>query len=338
MEQLQSGTLVNMRRILVTGAAGFIAFHVVESLLRDGFSVVGLDNFDPFYPRTLKERNVADLQALARATGTEFLFVEADLATVGGLEPLPGGIDTIVHLAGKAGVKPSLDEPAAFLLANVTGTLHLLEWARGRGIANFIFGSSSSVYGSSTVAPFRESETADRPASPYAATKRAGELLVATYAHLYGMKAICLRFFTVYGPRQRPDLAIRQFTTKILAGSPIDLYGAGDTGRDYTYVTDIVAGLRSATERTCQSAPGSFEVFNLGGGRVIALLELVRLIEDAAGRKAVIVHHEERRGDMRITFADLSRAESQLGYRPEVTIEAGIPRFVAWLREDRVLA
>ena len=324
--------------VLVTGAAGFIASHLIERLLLNGRPVVGLDNFDPFYPRALKESNLAHLRAVARATGTPFDFREGDFTVPADLAALPRNVDAVVHLGGKAGVRPSLLDGAGYIHANVVGTQLLLEWCRARRVETFVFGSSSSVYGNDSPLPFHEGAAADRPVSPYAATKRSAELLAASHAHLWGLKVTCLRFFTVYGPRQRPDLAIRKFTTRIAEGRPVELFGKGDTRRDYTCVSDIVSGILRALRFTAESAAGSFEIINLGGSRLTSLLELVRLLEANLGRAAQLVFTDEQPGDVRNTFADVGKARALLGYAPEIAIEDGIGEFVRWFRGEQVVA
>ncbi len=317
-----------MSRILVTGAAGFIGSHLCEALVAAGHEVHGFDNFDPFYPRAVKERNLVGLKG--RPT---FRFTEGDLVR----DPLPtAGVEVIVHLAARPGVQPSLDDPVGYMEANVTGTARLLDQARRDGIGRVVFGSSSSVYGDTTPAPFAEDAVADGPISPYAASKRSGELVSRVFTHLYGTRIACLRFFTVYGPRQRPDLAVHRFTARIMAGQPIVMRGDGSSARDYTYVSDIVDGIVSALEWTTRAGSAGGEpwrVFNLGGGERVRLDRLIALIGAAAGRQPIIERGADQPGDVPLTAADLSRSERELGYRPKVGIEEGIRRFVAWYRE-----
>src|SRR5574341_829841 len=290
-------------RILVTGCAGFIGSHVTEALLARGDTVVGLDNFDPFYSPAEKRRNLE-----AAGGNPRFRLVEADITDPAlGSRIGDGAFDVVVHLAAKAGVRPSIQDPLAYLKANVTGTQALLELARERKVARFVFGSSSSVYGDSAPVPFSEDFPADRPISPYAATKRAGELLCHTYHHLYGMGVLALRFFTVYGPRQRPDLAIRKFATLMLEGKPVPVFGDGRTERDYTWVEDIVHGVVAAVDRTRES-PGEFEIINLGGNRTTALARLVELISGALGIEPKIERQPVQAGDVRRTCADIQKA------------------------------
>jgi UDP-glucuronate 4-epimerase len=317
-----------MNRILVTGAAGFIGSHLCEALLAAGHEVTGLDNFDPFYPRAVKERN---LRALRGRSG--FLFFESDIVR----DPLPlEGVAAVIHLAARPGVQPSLADPAGYMETNVTATARLLDQTRREGVTRVVFGSSSSVYGESTPPPFAEEAVAGAPISPYAASKRAGELVCRVFSHLYGTRIACLRFFTVYGPRQRPDLAIHRFTARILAGQPIQMRGDGSSERDYTYVSDIVDGILAALDWTTRAGRGGAEpwrVFNLGGGGRVRLDRLIALIGAAAGREPVIDRGPDQPGDVSLTAADLRRVERELGYRPKVGIEEGISRFVAWYRE-----
>jgi UDP-glucuronate 4-epimerase len=326
-------------RTFVTGAAGFIAFHLIESLLKSHQDVVGIDNFDPFYPRAAKEKNISDLKMIAEKTGSSFEFHELDIRSFPfdsfeGKKP----IESIIHLAAKAGVRPSLQDPEDYVSVNIQGTVRMLEFARSRGIRNFVFGSSSSVYGDDSEPPFREECLAVLPISPYAATKRAGELLCSTYSHLYGLKIAALRFFTVYGPRQRPDLAIHKFTKLISKSEPITLYGDGQTSRDYTFVSDIIQGVESALwwVRT-QAKPGSVEIFNLGGSRTTSLLDLVRMIEKELGSSAHIKWDSMQAGDVKTTFADISKSSRILGYRSDFPIETGIRNFVQWYNSAQAI-
>ena len=316
-----------MTRVLVTGAAGFIGSHVAEALVARGDEVVGLDNFDPFYPRAVKEANVAALRRSPR-----FRLVEGDIrdrATVAGLLERN---TAVVHLAARAGVRPSLEDPAGYAAVNIEGTAVVLEAARRAGARRVVFGSSSSVYGDTAPVPFAEDWPALQPISPYAATKRAGELLCATFAQLYGLRIIALRFFTVYGPRQRPDLAIHKFTRLIRAGSPVPFYGDGSSERDYTEIGDIVGGVLAALDWTA-AAGAALEIVNLGESRTTALAALVELIAGALGRAATLERLPAQPGDVRRTCADVRKAARLLGYRPSTTVEAGIPRFVRWFEE-----
>ncbi|PYO76982.1 MAG: NAD-dependent epimerase/dehydratase family protein [Gemmatimonadetes bacterium] len=310
-------------RILVTGAAGFIGSHVCEALLARGDEVVGIDNFDPFYERAVKERN---LEGLRRTAG--FRFVEVDIVRDG----LPlDGVLVVLHLAARPGVRPSLEDPASYSETNVTGTVRVFEAARRAGIRRIVFGSSSSVYGDATPPPFAEDAPAAWPISPYAASKRAGELMAQAFAHLYGLQIACLRFFTVYGPRQRPDLAIHRFTRLIAEGQPVRMHGDGSSERDYTYITDCVDGVLSAVEWTGRPrAAGVAEPINIGGGERVRLDRLIDLIGRTLRQDVRIERHGDQPGDVRLTAADLRRAERELGYRPTVGIEEGIRLFVRW--------
>jgi UDP-glucuronate 4-epimerase len=315
-------------RVLVTGAAGFIGSHLSERLVARGDEVVGLDNFDAFYPRAVKERNVATLGASAR-----FSLVEGDLRVAADVERALSAArpDAAVHLAALAGVRPSLADPARYADVNVLGTVRFTEAARAYGVRRIVFASSSSVYGLDSEPPFKESDPCLRPVSPYASTKRAGELGLFTAHHLYGLDVTCLRFFTVYGPRQRPDLAIHKFARRILAGKPIELFGDGGTSRDYTWVDDIIDGVVASIDEQGRGVP-AFRIYNLGGSRTTTLLRLVELLSDALGKKPIVEWKPEQPGDMKRTLADVSLAGRALGYAPQVPIEEGIARFAAWVR------
>ena len=317
-------------KVIVTGAAGFIGSHLVDRLLARGDRVVGVDSFDTFYDPAIKRRNLEG--ALA---GGGFALAEADirdLQAMGDAVRRAGGegADAIVHLAARAGVRPSIAQPALYADVNVNGTVQVLELARALGVRRFVFGSSSSVYGNAPRVPFSESDPVDAPISPYAATKRAGELICHTYRHLHGLSIACLRFFTVYGPRQRPDLAIHSFARRMAAGEPVPLFGDGSSQRDYTYVDDIVDGIEGALAFT-EGEP-RFEIFNLGESRTTTLRRLVELLSGALGVEPRIEWKPPQPGDVERTFADVSRARRVLGYAPRVPVEDGIPRFVAWLR------
>lgn len=313
--------------VLVTGAAGFIGSHLVERLLALGHRVIGLDNFDPFYPEALKRQNLAQV-----ARYPEFTFIQGDCSVAADLEPaFRTAPDVVVHLAAKAGVRPSIADPLGYTRANIVATQVLLEAARRHGVTRFVFGSSSSVYGNNEKVPFAETDAVDHPISPYAATKRAGELICHTYHHLFGMGVLALRFFTVYGPRQRPDLAIRKFATLMHQGAPIPFYGDGSTERDYTWIDDIIQGVLASIART-RTHPGEFEVINLGESRTTSLSKLVRLIADASGIEPDLQHMPMQPGDVNRTFADVSKAKRLLGYQPTTPVEEGIPRFIEWFK------
>ena len=315
-----------MTRTLVTGAAGFIGSHLVEALLARGEEVIGVDNFDPFYAREQKAANLASARA-----HPHFAFHELDVLDAGALAPLLGPADVVVHLAAKAGVRPSIERPAAYARTNVEGTAAVLEAMRRAGAGRLVFGSSSSVYGDGTPAPFREEAAAMSPVSPYGATKRAAELLVATLAPVDGLRAMSLRFFTVYGPRQRPDLAIRAFTSRMARGETITLFGDGTSARDYTYCDDIVRGVLAAVDWTAAAGPGH-EVVNLGGSRAIPLRDMVAALARATGYDPRIEWAPMQPGDVRLTAADPGRAARILGWAPAVSFDEGLDRFAAWFR------
>ena len=317
-------------KILLTGAAGFIGSHLAERLCGRGDRVTGFDNFDPFYPREVKERNLAGL-----FSRKDFELVEGDLTDPHDVDQafaVAGPVDTVVHLAALAGVRPSIASPGRYWNVNVNGTLHLLHACRERGVKRIVFASSSSVYGLDSDVPFSEFDPCGHPMSPYAATKRAGELMAFNHHHLYGATMTCLRFFTVYGPRQRPDLAIHKFTRLIDAGQPIELFGDGSTSRDYTWIDDILDGVVAAIDQQARDPRTAYRIYNLGGSRPTTLAELVDRISAALGKKAIIERKPEEPGDMKHTLADVDLAQGDLGYLPKVSIDAGIPRFVDWWR------
>lgn len=315
------------RRVLLTGAAGFIGGHCARALLERGFRVTGLDNFDPFYERRIKE------QALAELRGREsFSFVEGDIRDRELVDGLVSQSDVVVHLAARAGVRPSIEDPALYTSINVDGTVNLLDACHRARVRQFVFGSSSSVYGDTTPGPFREDAPAVDPISPYAATKRSGELLSRVYAHLHDFRVAALRFFTVYGARQRPDLAIHKFTRLLADERPIPQYGDGSTERDYTHVDDIVTGVLGALRWVDADDP-AFEIFNLGESQTVRLDRLIALIAAALGVTPRIERLPMQPGDVRRTFADIAKARHVLGYDPKVPIEEGIPRFVSWYEE-----
>lgn len=313
-------------RFLITGGAGFIGSHLVDRLLAEGgFGLTVIDDFNDFYDPTIKRENIR-----AALSNPNFKLVEADIRNQANLEQALGAtpFDCIVHLAARAGVRPSLKEPRLYVETNINGTLNLLELARAHGAKRFIFGSSSSVYGLNAKVPFSESDPIFNPISPYAATKAAGELLCHSYAHLYDMRILCLRFFTVYGARQRPDLAIHKFAKLISEGRPIPVFGDGTTRRDYTYIDDIISGVRAAMDYD----QSNYEVINLGESRTVELRELILLLEKALDRRAEIDRQALQPGDVTQTFADVSKAHRLLGYDPATQIEEGIEKFVEWFR------
>ena len=320
-----------MSRILLTGGAGFIGSHVAEALLRRGEQLVVVDCLDDFYSPAWKQANLEDL----RRAG-QFEFSSVDICDFDPLRELVSRTrpEAIIHLAARAGVRPSIELPRLYERVNLAGTVNLLELTREFGVRKFLFASSSSVYGATSRVPFSESHFELRPVSPYAATKLSGELLCYTYAHLYGFDTLCLRFFTVYGARQRPDLAIHKFVGLIEKGKPIPIFGDTNMGRDYTYIDDIVAGVLAALGYDPRPPGGGvpFEVFNLGNSHPVKLGELVELLERVTGRKAIRDARPPQPGDVPITWADVSKSERLLGYRPAVRIEEGLARFLAWYR------
>jgi len=312
------------RNILVTGGAGFIGSHLVDRLIAEGdWRVTVIDDLNDFYSPEIKRSNIA-----AHLGDPDFKFVERDIRVADELKVVfdEDNFDVIVHLAARAGVRPSLNEPKLYVETNINGTVNLLELAREFGVGQFVFGSSSSVYGINSKVPFSEDDKIFQPISPYAATKAAGELLCHTYSHLYDIRTVCLRFFTVYGARQRPDLAIHKFTKLITEGQPIQVFGDGSSRRDYTYIDDIIQGVRASIDYD-----GSMhEVFNLGESETTELSRLIDLIENAVGNKAIIDRQPMQPGDVPVTFADISKARRLLNYDPHTKIETGIPNFVAW--------
>jgi UDP-glucuronate 4-epimerase len=314
------------KRVLLTGAAGFIGSHVAEALLARGDVVVGVDNFDAYYSPDVKRRNVR-----ASLSDACYSLIEGDLRTSATVERAfsEGPYDAVIHLAARAGVRPSLQDPAAYSETNVSATTMLLEAARKQHVGHFVFASSSSVYGARSVAPFRESDPVEEPVSPYAATKRAGEILAGTFHHLYGMPVTCLRFFTVYGPRQRPDMAIHRFTRLIDQGGELELYGSGDSERDYTFIDDVVDGVLRALDR-----PSGYRIYNLGTNRTISLTALIDLISSGLDREPRIVARPNQPGDVPLTYADITLAQSELGYYPLTKLDDGIAAFIDWYRKE----
>ncbi len=313
--------------ILVTGAAGFVGSHVCEGLLARGAAVVGIDNFDPFYSAEIKRANVVD----AARDRRRFRMIEVDIREKSGIEALfeRERFDGVIHLAARAGVRPSIAEPALYADVNVVGTTVLLEAARRTKCARFIGASSSSVYGNNPKVPFAEADPVDHPISPYASTKKACELMGHTYHHLCGMPVAMLRFFTVFGPRQRPDLAISLFMRKIAAGEPIPVFGDGSMSRDYTFIGDIVNGVLAAYERI--PAHG-YRVWNLGGNRPITLSAMIEAVERVVGKRAVIDRRPTPPGDVERTYADLTRSAAELGFSPATGFEAGLAAQWTWMR------
>jgi UDP-glucuronate 4-epimerase len=312
-------------KALVTGAAGFIGSHLTERLLKDGWTVTGVDSFDEFYDPRIKRRNIAACLANRR-----FRLVEADIRDRTAVDrAIEDGVDAVVHLAARAGVRPSIAEPALYADVNINGTVVLLEIARDRKVPKFIFASSSSVYGNNRKVPFSETDNVDFPISPYAATKKAGELICHTYHHLHGIAVTCLRFFTVYGPRQRPDLAIHKFARLIEQGKAVPVFGDGSMMRDFTYIDDIINGVVAAVNRC-----SGYEIYNLGESRPISVNDLIRELELALGKKAIINHLPLQPGDVERTYADVTKAERDLAYKTATDIRTGLAHFVAWLRQN----
>lgn len=314
----------NKIEIIVTGGAGFIGSHLVEKLLASDYSVTVIDNLDPFYSPDVKLKN---LEAVINHPSLK--FIEVDILDTDELyKKLTGNYEVIVHLAAKAGVRPSLENPIVYQDVNVKGTQNMLEFARHKNIKQFVFASSSSVYGINKNFPWKESDFVLNPISPYASTKISGELLGSVYSHLFGIRFIALRFFTVFGPRQRPDLAIHLFSKKLLSGEPINFFGNGSTRRDYTYVDDTVQGIFNAIQYTWSN----YEVFNLGNHQTVSLSEMIAALEDAFNKKAILNHLPEQMGDVPITFADISKAEQLLNYIPKTNFKKGIINFKNWLQ------
>lgn len=315
---------MSQKKILITGGAGFIGSHAAEQFLHDGWQVGVLDDFDNFYDPIIKEQNLENIK-------TSILTYRVNICNYADTTKVMNeGWDVVLHLAARAGVRPSINAPHLYVDTNVTGTLNTLEAARHAGVKKFLFASSSSVYGATAAAPFCETAALTRTLSPYAATKVAGEQLCSTYAHLHDMRVVVLRFFTVYGPRQRPDLAIHKFTRALFNEETIDQYGEGQTRRDYTYIDDIVQGVRAAAdfERSV------YEVFNLGGSYTIPLIELLNKLEVATGKKALVRRLPEQPGDMPATWADVRKAKELLGYSPRIRIDQGLEHFVSWYVEN----
>jgi UDP-glucuronate 4-epimerase len=319
--------------ILITGCAGFIGSHTTHALLKKGYNVIGIDNLNDYYNPNWKKQNLAKFNH-----ETNFTFHRLDITNQASLEKIftqasqeKNPISKIVHLAARAGVRPSIEQPLLYSKVNIEGTLNLLELARRFKVPHFVFASSSSVYGNQTKVPFSESDPVNQPVSPYAATKKAGEMLCHTYAHLYGINTSCLRFFTVYGPAGRPDMAPYLFTEALLKNKPIKKFGDGTTRRDYTYIDDIVDGIVSAVEHTFP-----FEIFNLGNNQPVSLNEFIAEVEAATGKKAIIQQEPMQAGDVEQTYADIDKAKKMLGFEPKTGLKEGLKKFVEWYKNERL--
>lgn len=328
-----------MKRILLTGYAGFIGSHLSEALLEAGYDVVGIDNFNDYYDPEYKRGNVEEIKAFRaeKELAPEFIPLEGDLRN----KDFVLGVfhaykpDGVIHLAACAGVRPSISDPELYTQVNINGTVNILEGMKQSGVKRMLFASSSSVYGNNKKVPFAESDPVDHPISPYAATKKACELICHTYHHLYDINIACLRFFTVYGPRQRPDLAIYKFTKMILEDTPIPFYGDGNTRRDYTYIADIVDGVMRAL-RWVDEGSGRYDIFNLGESNTISLTQMVETIEQVLGKKAVLDRQPMQPGDVQQTYADISHSKEVLGYSPSTHFADGITAFVDWYKANRM--
>lgn len=322
-------------KILITGGAGFIGSHLCERLLTLGHDLSVIDNFNDFYSPELKRRNYAEISATALRLRRDLQLFEGDIRDLPFLRSTMqhAAPEAVIHLAAMAGVRPSIERPGLYAEVNLIGTLNLLQAMNSIGVRRLLFASSSSVYGNNPKVPFAEDDPVDTPVSPYAATKKGGELLCHTWHHLYNISTACLRFFTVYGPRQRPDLAIQKFTRMLSAGQPLPIYGDGTTSRDYTYIDDIVDGVVKALEWTAGEAAG-YEIFNLGESKPVELRRLVAVLEKELGITAKLNQLPMQAGDVERTYADLGKSAALLGYRPATAIEEGVARFIAWFREQ----
>lgn len=314
--------------IVVTGAAGFIGSHLVDRLLRDGVEVVGVDVFDDFYDPAIKRRNLAGASA-----HPGFTLVEGDIRDPGMWDRMPAGVDAVVHLAARAGVRPSIENPELYADVNLGGTARVLAYLARRSVPRLVFASSSSVYGERGSGAFAEDDPVDHPISPYAATKRSGELMCHAAHHIEGTSTVCLRFFTAFGPRQRPDLAIHKFARLMARGRPVPMYGDGSSERDYTYVADVVDGVVKALDVTARR-PDAFEIVNLGGGAAVRLDRMIRLLGEALGVEPVVERLPAQPGDVSRTLADPRRAREVLGFEAATDFESGLTSFVRWFREE----
>jgi len=313
--------------IVVTGGAGFIGSHLCEKLIDSGLKIICVDNFDNFYSPAIKENNLSGVIG-----GSYFKLYRSDICSLDQMEEIfsKNSIDMVIHLAARAGVRPSIEKPFLYEKVNILGTMNLLECCKRYNISKFIFASSSSVYGGNKKIPFSEEDNVDLPISPYAATKKAGELICYTYHNLYKISIFCFRLFTVYGPRQRPEMAIHKFTRQILNGENIEIYGDGSSSRDYTYIDDVISGILSGLEQI-----GGFEVINLGNSNTVKLIDLIRLIEITTGEKGQLKFTGNQPGDVFITCADIRKARKMLKYLPKTNIKEGLAKFVKWYKEKR---
>jgi UDP-glucuronate 4-epimerase len=319
-----------MAVFLITGCAGFIGSHLSERLLSEGHQVIGIDNFDSFYARDIKEKNLS-----ISLKNEHFSFFEMDIADETSWEKINTKIDCVIHLAAKAGVRPSIEDPEGYIQTNIIGTQLLLSWMAKHQLKNLVFASSSSVYGNNTKIPFSETDNVDFPISPYAYTKKAGEQMIYTYHHLYQINALCLRFFTVYGPRQRPDLAIHKFTHLIHEQKPITLYGDGSTARDYTFVENTVDGIvKSIQYLANKTEVRVYEIINLGNNQPIELKVLVDELKKVAQKEVQIQRLPMQPGDVDITFADIEKAKKMLNYQPNTSISEGLKKFMDWYESN----
>ncbi len=312
--------------ILVTGGAGFIGSHLSENLIGSGHKIICIDNFNDYYDPAIKENNIAGI-----INNKDFTLYRRDICSLEQVKKIFKGheIDLVIHLAAMAGVRPSIAQPLLYEKVNISGTMNLLECCREFKVLKFIFASSSSVYGGNKKVPFSEDDNVDHPISPYAATKKAGELICHTYHSLFGLSIFCFRFFTVYGPRQRPEMAIHKFTRHILNDRPIEIYGDGSSSRDYTYIDDIISGISGSIDSL-----SGYEVINLGNSRTVGLNSLIGIIEKATGKKAILKYGTDQPGDMFMTNADIRKAKKIIAYDPETGIDKGINNFVKWYRQE----
>jgi len=314
-----------MSVVLITGVAGFIGSHLAEALLSADYKVIGLDNFDPFYARSIKENNLSGF-----IDHPNFRFFEMDIRESSSFKQLPTNIDTVIHLAAKAGVRPSIDDPESYLSTNILGSQNIMQWMASNGIGKILFASSSSVYGNNKKIPFSEQDNVDHPISPYAYTKKAGELLMHTFHHLYNISVLCLRFFTVYGPRQRPDLAIHKFANLIENDQPITMFGDGSSARDYTFVGDTVSGISALLKHLEKTSSPMFDIINLGNNHPVELKDMIDSIFTAAGKSVPVIKTGMQPGDVDITYADISKAYDLVGYKPSTSFQAGLEAFFNW--------